>query len=301
MASASGCITLSLALHAALLWSASTQGQPVARREIAIDVTSNVMALGFERETTAAGQGERGASAAAAPPSPRREAASRPPAALVMPSRKLPERPSARPSDGALAKQAEAKQALAEAAATPPIPSPLTPPSPSSPASPTAPTSSATIATVGAATAADDDRASAVAPVAGSAPAAGSGVGTAGTAKGSGPGSRASSAGGDPAGSTAHRAALLDYARRVRARIAEQREYPYAARRAQLHGTVCLRIELSASGRLLGAQPTCGGSLGPLASAALAAVEKASPFPPLPAALGQHLTLDVPVAFELTD
>ena len=39
----------------------------------------------------------------------------------------------------------------------------------------------------------------------------------------------------------------------------------------------------------------------PLSRAALDAVARASPFPPLPAALGRHLTLDVPVLFELSD
>jgi len=138
----------------------------------------------------------------------------------------------------------------------------------------------------------DGARSGVIAAVATSAP---PGTGRAGGSRGDGVGASRGSADGE------RRAVLLEYAREVRSRIAAQREYPYAARRARLRGTVCLRITLSSAGRLLAAEPTCGNSLEPLAQAALAAVTKASPFPPLPAPLGQRLTLDDPVVFELAD
>jgi periplasmic protein TonB len=92
---------------------------------------------------------------------------------------------------------------------------------------------------------------------------------------------------------------LARYAARVRARVEQYREYPYLARRANLEGTICLRISIGASGGVLGVTPTCGASHEPLLAAALKSVSSAAPFPPLPAALGGRLTLDVPVVFQL--
>jgi periplasmic protein TonB len=101
-------------------------------------------------------------------------------------------------------------------------------------------------------------------------------------------------------GSARARAALLaGYVERVRARVEQHREYPYLARRANLEGTICLRISIAASGSVLGITPTCGTSHEPLLAAALKSVSSAAPFPPLPAALGGRLTLDVPVVFQL--
>ncbi len=108
---------------------------------------------------------------------------------------------------------------------------------------------------------------------------------------------------GAAAGSTgsagAHAALLARYVERVRARVDQHREYPYLARRANLEGTICLRISIAASGSVVGITPTCGTSHEPLLSAALKSVSSAAPFPPLPAALGARLTLDVPVVFQL--
>jgi TonB family protein len=92
---------------------------------------------------------------------------------------------------------------------------------------------------------------------------------------------------------------LARYAARVRARVEQHREYPYLARRANLEGTICLRISIGASGGVLGVTPTCGASHEPLLAAALRSVSSAAPFPPLPSALGGRLTLDVPVVFQL--
>lgn len=92
---------------------------------------------------------------------------------------------------------------------------------------------------------------------------------------------------------------LASYLKSVRARVASHREYPYLARRASLEGTVCLRVVVAASGRVLGVTPTCGMTHEPLLEAALASVSSAAPFPPLPAALGQRLSFDIPVVFQL--
>jgi periplasmic protein TonB len=94
---------------------------------------------------------------------------------------------------------------------------------------------------------------------------------------------------------------LADYLKGVRERVTRYREYPYLARRANLEGTVCLRLSIAASGSVLGVTPTCGTGFVPLLQAALKSVSSAAPFPPLPAALGQRLTVDVPVVFELDE
>jgi outer membrane biosynthesis protein TonB len=41
---------------------------------------------------------------------------------------------------------------------------------------------------------------------------------------------------------------LASYLRGIRARVASHREYPYLARRANLEGTMCLRVVVAASG-----------------------------------------------------
>jgi periplasmic protein TonB len=96
-----------------------------------------------------------------------------------------------------------------------------------------------------------------------------------------------------------HAQLLASYLKGVRDRVSRHREYPYLARRANLEGTVCLRVVVAASGGVVGVTPTCGGAHQPLVEAALASVSSAAPFPPLPAALGQRLTIDVPVVFAL--
>jgi protein TonB len=104
---------------------------------------------------------------------------------------------------------------------------------------------------------------------------------------------------GGASASDARAALLARYVQRVRARVEQHREYPYVARRANLEGTICLRISIGASGRVLGIKPTCGTSQEPLLQAALESVSHAAPFPPVPAVLGERLTLDVPVVFQL--
>lgn len=146
---------------------------------------------------------------------------------------------------------------------------------------------------------------SATAPVAGPRESTGrpTAVASASRAGGSGSGSPLAGVGlhgGREGGSSSDRARLLaGYLEQVRARVAQHREYPYVARRAQLEGTVCLRLSLAASGSVLGVTPTCGASQRPLLDAALRSISNAAPFPPLPTALGRRLTLDVPVVFAL--
>jgi protein TonB len=121
-----------------------------------------------------------------------------------------------------------------------------------------------------------------------------------GAASGTPSGNRAGAGSATSSASDEARAELLArYAARVRARVEQHREYPYLARRANLEGTICLRISIGASGGVLGVTPTCGASHEPLLAAALKSVSSAAPFPPLPAALGGRLTLDVPVVFQL--
>jgi periplasmic protein TonB len=134
------------------------------------------------------------------------------------------------------------------------------------------------------------------------APAAVSGPVSSGGAAGGIPSSKRAGAGdatSSAASANARAELLARYAARVRARVEQHREYPYLARRANLEGTICLRISIGASGGVLGVTPTCGASHEPLLAAALKSVSSAAPFPPLPAALGGRLTLDVPVVFRL--
>jgi len=290
MASASGCITLSLALHATLLWGAAGHERPV-EHHVAVDTVTDAIALGFESGGLAPDEGAGTPGAAeSAPPGDDTDAvpaAGAPPVQQARPVRRLTERAAPKPIV-----ERQEKTPTPEPTEASPAP-PVASPSPSPTPAPTPDSSPSALASSGSASLGVPGIVSAL-PVGGH----GLGGGSAADAHGA----RVGSARGDGSdGDAARRAALLDYGRRVRTRIAERREYPYAARRARLHGTVCLRIELAASGRLIDAAPTCGNSLGPLAKAALAAVAKASPFPPLPAALGQRLTLDVPVIFELED
>jgi protein TonB len=103
-----------------------------------------------------------------------------------------------------------------------------------------------------------------------------------------------SSAGGDGRGQLVAR-----YLKNARARVFQHREYPYIARRANLEGTICLRVSIGAAGDVLAVTPTCGNTNRPLLAAALKSVSRAAPFPPLPAALGRELTFDVPIVFDL--
>jgi periplasmic protein TonB len=129
----------------------------------------------------------------------------------------------------------------------------------------------------------------------------------AGAARAAGSATAAGAAGGPPSGASgvlegpAPSALLTRYLTAARDRIRSHREYPYLARRAQLQGTVCLRVSVAASGGVVDVTPTCGQTPLPLLRAALKAVAEAAPFAPVPPALGRRLTFEVPVVFELAD
>lgn len=92
---------------------------------------------------------------------------------------------------------------------------------------------------------------------------------------------------------------LARYLRAARERVMQHRQYPHLARRARLEGTVCLRLSITASGAVRQVRVTCGQSQELLVDAALQSVTDATPFSPLPSALGRELTLELPVVFEL--
>jgi periplasmic protein TonB len=94
-------------------------------------------------------------------------------------------------------------------------------------------------------------------------------------------------------------AARAQYLQRLRQRVIERRQYPHAALRAGVEGTVCLRVSLDAAGRISELRPTCGPLPAPLLQAALRAVRAAEPFGPLPSGVGQMLSVDLPVVFTL--
>jgi periplasmic protein TonB len=122
----------------------------------------------------------------------------------------------------------------------------------------------------------------------------GSGLGQGGGA----PGRAAAAGGGDTSGAVREQV-LARYLKGVRDLVARHREYPYLARRANLEGTICLRVSIGATGEVLTVTATCGNTTRPLLESALKSVSQAAPFPPLPPALGRQLTLDVPIVFDL--
>jgi periplasmic protein TonB len=137
-------------------------------------------------------------------------------------------------------------------------------------------------------------------PAAG-APAAALGVAASGSSAGSSaaPSSSARVGANAGGGSADVAAARAQYLQRLRQRVIERRQYPHAALRAGLEGTVCLRVSLDAAGRISELRPTCGPLPAPLLQAALRAVRAAEPFGPLPSGVGQTLSVDLPVVFTL--
>lgn len=272
-------VVVSLTLHAGLLGVAATSSSassfraPVARRA-ALETSIAVEAA---EEVDGAGR-----AASPAPPPPAEESSKD-----EVPSAVVPRERRVRPSAAVERAIPRAPLPAPAAAARPVEPAPTTP-------SPPTPDPPVTVAP-GASTAAEATGPGTARP------------GVAGLFGGRGsarPGAAGGGArGGDGPGSTVDAKAraeqLARYLAGVRARVAQHRDYPYLARRASMEGTVCLRVSIAASGRVLGVTPTCGAAQEPLLQAALKSVSSAAPFPPLPAALGARLTLDVPVVFEL--
>ncbi|MEY4589185.1 MAG: hypothetical protein RL497_1261 [Pseudomonadota bacterium] len=82
--------------------------------------------------------------------------------------------------------------------------------------------------------------------------------------------------------------------------IARHKRYPVPAKRANQQGVVEITFEIAADGSLVSAEVSKSSQIPSLDAAALAAVTQASPFPPIPAALGlTRLRLTIPIEFSL--
>lgn len=90
-----------------------------------------------------------------------------------------------------------------------------------------------------------------------------------------------------------------DYLALLLQQIAQHRQYPASAKRAKHTGKVLLRFELDGRGALtnLALIHSCG--FAELDAAALAAVQRAAPFPAPPAAWSSGLTVELPMEFSL--
>jgi protein TonB len=93
---------------------------------------------------------------------------------------------------------------------------------------------------------------------------------------------------------------LEAYYAQVRARIEAEKRYPRWARKARLEGRVTVDFRLGPDGALKGASVRESSGHEVLDQAALAAVERAAPYPPLPTGAGElPETLTVVLAFVL--
>lgn len=92
---------------------------------------------------------------------------------------------------------------------------------------------------------------------------------------------------------------VIEFIRRVRARIAEAQEYPPNAIKLGLQGTATVKLELNPDGhaRAIRIRKSSGHSM--LDDAALEAVQKALPMKPPPEAGNHPLELDIPISFAL--
>jgi protein TonB len=94
-------------------------------------------------------------------------------------------------------------------------------------------------------------------------------------------------------------AAYEPYLRALRERVQARAEYPWAARRRRLEGTVELELRLDGQGGLTGVAVVEAGAAEPLREAALQAVRAAAPFP-FPAGVpARPLVIRLPVVFAL--
>lgn len=101
--------------------------------------------------------------------------------------------------------------------------------------------------------------------------------------------------GGDPA-------ARSGYLAQIKARIAREKRYPRAARRDGATGVVTVAFTISRSGALLAPRIVATSGDERLDQAALDMLARASPFPPLPSAMGvRELALSLPVEFALNN
>jgi len=83
------------------------------------------------------------------------------------------------------------------------------------------------------------------------------------------------------------------------AHIARYRRYPEDARRDRLQGTTLVRFLLDREGRVLDLWIDSSSGHGPLDREAAAAVRRAEPLPPIPAALPERIDITVPIEFKI--
>jgi protein TonB len=95
------------------------------------------------------------------------------------------------------------------------------------------------------------------------------------------------------------RANTSSYRAQLAAHLRRYRSYPDAARDRSLAGTVRVAFTVNASGHVTGARLTRSSGYAVLDRAALGMVNRASPFPAIPANLAiRNLSVDVPVRFD---
>jgi protein TonB len=87
----------------------------------------------------------------------------------------------------------------------------------------------------------------------------------------------------------------------VRKKIETAKSYPHWAREAGYEGTTKIRFAILANGGLEEVFIVDSSGYDILDNAAIAAIEKAAPFPPLPNSLKRDiLQLELPIAFQLS-
>lgn len=95
-------------------------------------------------------------------------------------------------------------------------------------------------------------------------------------------------------------ASVSSYQAQVVAHLQRYKSYPAAAKSAGIRGIATVRFSLSASGTVISAALARSSGAGVLDQAALAMVRRASPFPPIPPALGRsRMDFAAPIRFDL--
>jgi protein TonB len=111
---------------------------------------------------------------------------------------------------------------------------------------------------------------------------------------------RSGGAGGGGRAQTAGNAAASAYRAKVAAQLKRKRFYPSAARRDRLTGSATVSFTLNASGRVTAARVVRSSGKRILDEAAIEMVRRASPYPPIPPGLGSTITIQAPIAFDLS-
>jgi len=96
------------------------------------------------------------------------------------------------------------------------------------------------------------------------------------------------------------RASVSSYQATLFAHLRRFKQYPAEARRQGIRGTASVTFTVDASGRVVGASLSGSSGAAILDREALAIVRRASPFPPMPAGLGQpRMTVRAPIRFDI--